>query len=147
MASHSKSFTRTMKEALLRVNGKSGVSYSEAQTEPIYALIFVESLNESLAKAILKDKHMQEVTDLDTLLALASLVEQENATGEFYDSFGSASSSSIPPASKPTKHDREFSASAARDATSIRPIECRRCGCLGHKEKECYSKVHKNGAT
>jgi hypothetical protein len=69
---------------------------------------------------------MQEVADLDTLLDLASLVEQENATGDFYDSLGSTSSSSVPHASKPRKHDREFSATAARDATSTRPTECRR---------------------
>ena len=146
LASHSESFTRTMKEALLRVDGKSGVSYSEAQTEPIYSLIFVESLNESLAKAILKDKRMQEVTDLDTLLALASLVEQENATGEFYDSLGSASSSSLPHASKPRKH---IASSALLQRAMRHPpdlLSRRRCGRLGHKEKECYSKVHKNGA-
>jgi hypothetical protein len=84
-----------MKEALLLMDGKCGVDYSKAQTGPIYSLIFVESLNESLAKALLKDKHMQEVIDLDTLMALANLVEQENATGDFYDSLGSSPTPSL----------------------------------------------------
>jgi len=44
LASHSESFTRAMKEALLLMDGKCGVDYSQAQTEPIYYLIFVESL-------------------------------------------------------------------------------------------------------
>ena len=80
---------------------------------------------------------MQEIGDLEGLMAIALEVEREMATGEFYESLASTNAN--------TPRERENRRNSIESRGKRNDRTCRRCGRPGHEKGECYSVKHKDG--
>ena len=148
LPTHIELFSTAMKESLNRDDEEqSCVSFDVAQREPIYSLLFIESLNQELGEEVMGDKRVREVTDLHSLMVLAEHIENEMSTKKFYSSLANAPSRIGKPQHGAQR--REISRNVERSATPKAGAEfrvtCHRCGRDGHKRDACYSKKHKDG--